>query len=243
VSPELPDDLLAPGEQTLRVCHASIIEAGSPRRRSSELRTRETPRELLPKLLPSRGSARKALASSPVPAGAEARRRVGYDRRRTRRPSDPPFGGLAGATARFRFQFPDARLAAGGFSRARACFREACVMGLGLPRVADRARVALHRTVRGFTSERCRRIFIRMPRMQVYLPDDLYQVVKERNLPASELLQQAVRVELRRRDLLDATDKYLAELLTEVGEPTAEETTRAQALARRLSRDAGRAAS
>jgi post-segregation antitoxin (ccd killing protein) len=134
-------------------------------------------------------------------------------------------------------------------------FRDWCdgsrvVSGVGVddvgrqqPRVADRARVGLHRTVRGFTSQRCRRIVIRMPRMQVYLPDDLYQVVKERNLPASELLQQAVRAEVRRRDLLDATDQYLAELLTEVGEPTAQETTRAQALARRLTRDAGRAAS
>ena len=34
--------------------------------------------------------------------------------------------------------------------------------------------------------------------MQVYLPDDLYAVVKERQLPASELLQDAVRAELRR---------------------------------------------
>jgi len=94
-----------------------------------------------------------------------------------------------------------------------------------------------------FTSVRHRRIVIRMPRMQVYLPDDLYQAVKERNLPASELLQQAVRVELRRLDLLAETDRYLTELLGEVGEPTGEETARAQALARRLTRDAERAAS
>ncbi|OFW53679.1 MAG: hypothetical protein A2V75_10465 [Actinobacteria bacterium RBG_16_70_17] len=81
-----------------------------------------------------------------------------------------------------------------------------------------------------------------MPRMQVYLPDDLHQAVKDRNLPASELLQQAVRVELRRLDLLAETDRYLAELLGEVGEPTGEETARARALARRLTRDADRAA-
>jgi len=28
----------------------------------------------------------------------------------------------------------------------------------------------------------------RVPRLQVYLPDELYRVVKERELPASELL-------------------------------------------------------
>jgi hypothetical protein len=38
--------------------------------------------------------------------------------------------------------------------------------------------------------------------MQVYLPDDLYKAVKERRLPASELLQEAVRAELRRQELL-----------------------------------------
>jgi len=34
-----------------------------------------------------------------------------------------------------------------------------------------------------------------MPRMQVYLPNELYKAVKERHLPASELLQEAVRAE------------------------------------------------
>ena len=31
--------------------------------------------------------------------------------------------------------------------------------------------------------------------MQLYLPDDLYEMVKARGLPASELLQKAVRAE------------------------------------------------
>jgi len=70
--------------------------------------------------------------------------------------------------------------------------------------------------------------------MQVYLPDDLYDQLKERGLPASELLQQAVRAELRRQALLDETDSYLSELLEEVGEPTPEEIARAEAIARRL---------
>ena len=46
-----------------------------------------------------------------------------------------------------------------------------------------------------------------MPRMQVYLPDDLYDLVKARGLPASELLQKAVRAEVRRLDLLAETDR------------------------------------
>src|SRR5437867_2379468 len=60
----------------------------------------------------------------------------------------------------------------------------------------------------------------RMPRMQVYLPDELYRAVKEQGLAASELLQEAVRAELRRRRLLDETERYVAELAAEVGEPS-----------------------
>jgi post-segregation antitoxin (ccd killing protein) len=70
--------------------------------------------------------------------------------------------------------------------------------------------------------------------MQVYLPDDLYEQVKTRNLPASELLQEAVRAEVRRQDLLVETDTYLAELIAEVGEPSAQERARAAAIARRI---------
>jgi post-segregation antitoxin (ccd killing protein) len=43
--------------------------------------------------------------------------------------------------------------------------------------------------------------------MQVYLPEDLYQAVKDKRLAASELLQEAVRSELRRRELLSETDR------------------------------------
>ena len=74
--------------------------------------------------------------------------------------------------------------------------------------------------------------------MQVHLPDDLpddlYAELKERGLLASELLQEAVRAELRRRALLDETDAYLTELIDEVGEPTPDELTRAEAIARQL---------
>jgi post-segregation antitoxin (ccd killing protein) len=34
--------------------------------------------------------------------------------------------------------------------------------------------------------------------MQVHLPDDLYEQVKTRHMPASELLQEAVRAEVPR---------------------------------------------
>jgi post-segregation antitoxin (ccd killing protein) len=78
--------------------------------------------------------------------------------------------------------------------------------------------------------------------MQVYLPDDLYEQVKSRRLPASELLQEAVRAEVRRQDLQAEADTYLAELIAEVGEPSPEERSRAEAIARRLaSRRAARA--
>ena len=73
-----------------------------------------------------------------------------------------------------------------------------------------------------------------MPRMQVYLPEDLYEQVKTRHLPASELLQQAVRAEVRRQDLLSETDAYLADLITEVGEASPQEQARARAIARRI---------
>ena len=74
----------------------------------------------------------------------------------------------------------------------------------------------------------------RMPRLQVYLPGDLYGELKRRNLPASELLQVAVRAELERRNVLEATDDYLTELTADVGEPTARQQSRADAIVRRI---------
>jgi post-segregation antitoxin (ccd killing protein) len=73
-----------------------------------------------------------------------------------------------------------------------------------------------------------------MPRMQVYLPEDLYQMVKKRRLPASELLQDAVRAEVRRRELTAASERYTAELAAQVGVPTARQRARATDLARRI---------
>ena len=79
-----------------------------------------------------------------------------------------------------------------------------------------------------------RRIVRRIPRLQVYLPDKLYRVVKERQLPASELLQGAVRAELRRLELIEETDRYLSELVDEVGEPSPASVARAERLAERV---------
>ena len=81
-----------------------------------------------------------------------------------------------------------------------------------------------------------------MPRMQVYLPDDLYRLVKARGLAASDLLQKAVRAELRRLDLLAETDRYVTDLVRKVGEPNAEQMTEARAFAAKLARRTARKA-
>jgi hypothetical protein len=70
--------------------------------------------------------------------------------------------------------------------------------------------------------------------MQVYLPDELYKLVKKGRLRASELLQDAVRAEVRRRQLLKETDGYLAALTAEVGEPSVRQRARAKALANKV---------
>lgn len=64
--------------------------------------------------------------------------------------------------------------------------------------------------------------------MQVYLPEDLYRAVKARSLAASELLQRAIRLELRRQHLLRETNRYLRALADEVGEPTAADRAHAR---------------
>lgn len=72
--------------------------------------------------------------------------------------------------------------------------------------------------------------------MQVYLPDELYKLVKKGRLPASELLQNAVRAEVRRRELLREADRYVVDLTAEVGEPSARQRARASAIAQRIVR-------
>jgi SMC interacting uncharacterized protein involved in chromosome segregation len=74
----------------------------------------------------------------------------------------------------------------------------------------------------------------RMPRVQVYLPDDLHEQLKRRGLPASELLQVALRAELERQDALDSMGRHLDELTDEVGEPSQRQQAQADAIARRI---------
>ena len=73
-----------------------------------------------------------------------------------------------------------------------------------------------------------------MPRMQIYLPDDLYDAVKEGGLPASELLQQAVRTELHRRELVARSEQYTADLAKRIGRPTSRQRMKAAAIAQRI---------
>ena len=73
-----------------------------------------------------------------------------------------------------------------------------------------------------------------MPRMQVYLPTDLYEIVKEGRLSASERLQETVRTEMRRRTLQAASRRYTAELAAQVGQPAPRESARAVAIAKRI---------
>ena len=70
--------------------------------------------------------------------------------------------------------------------------------------------------------------------MQVYLPTDLYEIVKARKLPASELLQEAVRTEVRRQKLQSASRRYTSELATQVGQPNPRARARAVAVAQRI---------
>jgi len=82
-----------------------------------------------------------------------------------------------------------------------------------------------------------------MPRMQVYLPDDLYRAVKDRGLPASDLLRRAVQAELRRQRLLEETARYVDELVAEVGAPDDAAVAKAEVVADQVQRprDASRA--
>jgi hypothetical protein len=60
-----------------------------------------------------------------------------------------------------------------------------------------------------------------MPRIQLYLPDPLFEAVKDLELPASEMLQKAVSAELGRREKLAELDSLIAKLEAEVGPPSA----------------------
>lgn len=101
------------------------------------------------------------------------------------------------------------------------------------PLTLDDEAIALARHARTWRVNAC--VYTRrMPRMQVYLPAELYEIVKQRRLPASELLQEAVRSEVRRRKLQSASRRYTTELAAEVGQPAPRERARAVAVAQRI---------
>jgi post-segregation antitoxin (ccd killing protein) len=81
-----------------------------------------------------------------------------------------------------------------------------------------------------------------MPRLQVYLSDEQHRQLKELGLSPSELLQRAVHDEARRRELEAATDDYLAELVDEVGEPSAADREYARHFVAQLATPADRRA-
>ncbi len=176
----------------------------------------------------------------------EHRRPVHTERRRQPLDGDtPPVsslvlpGGLAFAFALLSLPVSgSACMASGGPGRQTVI--HCTTTGLALP--SGRGPFPRRRCLRGcevpdrgvWPQATIRRIVRRMPRLQVYLPDELYRVVKERQLPASELLQGAVRTELRRRALLEETDRYLSELVDEVGEPSPASVGRAERLVQRV---------
>ncbi len=71
---------------------------------------------------------------------------------------------------------------------------------------------------------------------------ELFEQVKSRKVRASELLQKALRAEVRRQDLLAEADRYLEELASEVDEPTAAEVKRGLATAARVAKRGARRA-
>jgi hypothetical protein len=68
-----------------------------------------------------------------------------------------------------------------------------------------------------------------MPRVNIWLPDDLHRAAKELQLPVSELAQRAIAAEIDRHRKAAALDAYLGELDAELGPATAEPTADADA--------------
>jgi hypothetical protein len=73
-----------------------------------------------------------------------------------------------------------------------------------------------------------------MPRVSIWLPEEIHRAAKELQLPISELAQKAVSAEINRRKKLDLLEAYLAELDEEFGPETPEETAEADAWIERV---------
>jgi hypothetical protein len=72
------------------------------------------------------------------------------------------------------------------------------------------------------------------PRLEVEVPDEIYDGYRAGDTSAVDHLGHVVRAELRRRIAIDESDAYLRELGGEVGEPTAHEMTQARTIALRI---------
>ena len=73
-----------------------------------------------------------------------------------------------------------------------------------------------------------------MPRMQVYLSDDLYDVVKSQGLSPSRLLQDAVRDHCQRQEKIAEARAYVQEIYEQLGPPTEEDNVWAETLTRQI---------
>lgn len=73
-----------------------------------------------------------------------------------------------------------------------------------------------------------------MPRMQVYLSDELYDIVKSQGLSASRLLQDAVRDHCQRQDKIRAAHEYVQEMYEMLGPPTSDDIEWADAKGREI---------
>jgi post-segregation antitoxin (ccd killing protein) len=66
-----------------------------------------------------------------------------------------------------------------------------------------------------------------MPRVNIWLPEDLHRAAKSLGLPLSELAQRAVATEVERHRKAALLDAYLAELDDELGPATSEQIVEA----------------
>ena len=64
---------------------------------------------------------------------------------------------------------------------------------------------------------------MRMPRVNIWLPEDLHREAKDLHLPLSELAQRAIAAEVERHRKAAALDAYLAELDNELGPATSDQ--------------------
>ncbi len=67
-----------------------------------------------------------------------------------------------------------------------------------------------------------------MPRVNIWLPEDLHRAAKNLHLPLSELAQRAIAAEVERHRKVAALDAYLADLDNELGPATSDQVAEAE---------------